>query len=813
MTPSPYAQAGARLVDNGYHAIPVLPGSKRPGAYLNKEWFGTTEWQRFCDRLPTDYELPIWEQWPDAGVCIALDKNVKVIDIDTDDGELRAAVLAVLPDSPVMKRGAKGFSAFYRGSEAIVPRAFSITVDGKEERIVDLLAYGKQTILPPTLHPTTGRPYEWLSADTLLDTPPEQLPELPDNVAELIAAALEPFGLRAESHEPRAISRGEIEEGGSVWREINNLACENLDAWVPDLRLPLAKRLPDGRWRAVAEWRGVENPNLSFSRQGITDWGNGETFTPVSVVMRALVVEAPDALRWLQDRLGYVEPPLWGSIDFAAVVRNGLAKRGERVVTEEEVEAHVAEPEASAHAERVQAIVDRFPETIATLALPAVIAPTPTASGLPPGLCYPPGLVGDIAQWLHDTARNPSPTLNLGAALSLMGALAGRRYEGPTGLRTNVYVVGLAPSGFGKEHPRAATKALASACGVLAKFFGGEQIASSSALRNRVKKSPALVYMIDEFGGFLRKITNPRAGNHEREIGDDLLKFTGSAGSIFLGADYAQSLAEPIHNPNVCIYGTSTPETFWKALASGSIADGFLPRFIVLDAGTVRPEPRDAPNRTDAPPKQLVEKVQKFVVHKNGGNLNGMTSDGTTACVPIRAVWGEGAKRVFDLLVDQMFRAMEGAGELEPIYARVAENSMRLALIVAAGVEPERPVITVEVMQWAADVAHRSAFMLMDQAEERVADNDRQAEYKRVRAIIGDSKRKGTTRADVARRLKGVMDRTRMHSVIDQLVEAGEVVDVGVKSKDGRMVKRLWTPKNAPELGEELGEEREEKIA
>ena len=428
-------------------------------------------------------------------------------------------------------------------------------------------------------------------------------------------------------------------------------------------------------------------------------------------------------------------------------------------------------------------------------------------------MCYPPGLVGEIAQWLQDTARNQSPTLNLGAALSFVGTLAGRRYEGPTELRTNVYIVGLAPSGFGKEHPRAATKSLASACGVLAKFFGGEQIASSSALRNRVKKSPAVIYMIDEFGGFLRKITHARAGNHEAEIGDDLLKFTGSAGSIFLGADYAQTLAEPIHNPNVCIYGTSTPETFWKALASGAIASGFLPRFIVLDAGEERPEPRDAPERKDKPPAALVERIKQFVAHKHGGNLNGMLSEGTTACVPIQAVYEDGAKRVFDKLVDEMFLAMQSAGELEPIYARVAENSARLALIVAAGADPERPVITVAIMQWAAEVAYRSAHMLMTQAEERVADNEKQAEYKRVRAIIDRTGRKGANRSNVARNLKGVMDRNRMHSIIEQLIEAGEVLEPAVVGKNGRTLKRLWTPKNAPGEWGGRGEEREEEIA
>jgi hypothetical protein len=80
---SPYNQTGSRLIDNGYSAIPIIPGTKRPGNYSMHDWYGTSEWSRYCDRLPTDLEIGIWDKWPDAGVCVALDHRLKVIDIRT----------------------------------------------------------------------------------------------------------------------------------------------------------------------------------------------------------------------------------------------------------------------------------------------------------------------------------------------------------------------------------------------------------------------------------------------------------------------------------------------------------------------------------------------------------------------------------------------------------------------------------------------------------------------------------------------------------------------------------------------------------
>lgn len=792
MTQSPYAKVAQRLVDMGYSAIPVLPGSKRPGQYANKEWYGENDWQRFGDRLPTKYEIPIWSTWPNAGVCVVLDDNVKVIDIDSDDENLINAVLAVLPPCSVRKRGAKGFSLFYKGSAEIVSRPFNIKPEGEKKpiRAVDLLAKGRQTVLPPTIHPQTEQPYVWIDDDSLADLEPQDLAELPLDVSEKIATALEPFGFTEEEVKRDFIG---VEAGDSVWREIKDLALANLDMWVPDLGIPLAKRSPTGTYRGAAVWRGGDGFNVSFHRDGIRDMAQDMGLTPIDVVMKSRGMSDMDALAWLKNKLDYVDPWL-PNIDFIGLVRNMYAKKGQLVVDEQDLIDEQPEPitqnVAVADAEQTDDTQEEAEDEKAVIV---------SSDGLPTHLCEVPGLVGQIVSWLNKTARNPSPTLNLGAALTYVGALAGRRYEGPTGLRSNVYVVGLAPSGFGKEHPRAGVKSLASATGTLAKFFGGNKISSSSALRNRVKQNPSLVYMIDEFGGFMRKVTSPKSGNHEKEIAEDLLEMTGTAASIFMGADYAQNLAEPIHNPNVCIYGTSTPDAFWKALASGSVADGFLPRFIMLDAGIQRPEPRDPLMSVSKPPNALIEAIQDFAVHKFGGKLNGIVSTGQMSMTPIHAEWGDGAKRVFDRLVDRMFRTMDtGQKDMEPIYARVAENSMRLALIVAAGTNYERPVITEGIMQWAAEVAMQSSAMLIEQADERMADNDRQAEYKRVRSIVAGSKRTGITRSDVARRLKGIMDRRRMHDVMDQLVEAGEVVEGVVRGVNGKANKRMWGDEFAP---------------
>jgi hypothetical protein len=298
---SPFAQVGAKYVDRGYSALPIMPGQKYPGKYEMSGWHKFYAWQDYCNRLPSEIEIELWNRYPaDAGVCVALDKRLKVIDIDSDNEEMVRAICAVIPPSTVKKRGKKGFSAFYRGSDAIVSQPFNV---GKE-RIVDLLAHGRQTVLPPTEHPDTGKPYVWLTPDTLEHVTIDELPELSDNIAQLITDALKPFG-----YEPPMVKSEHNAGGGeSLWRDINNAALANLGDWVPALGLDGTHRSGKG-YRSCATWRGGDNPtSVGFDAKGIKDFREEKGHSPIDVVMLALGLDFNGATEWLAEKLNFPWP-------------------------------------------------------------------------------------------------------------------------------------------------------------------------------------------------------------------------------------------------------------------------------------------------------------------------------------------------------------------------------------------------------------------------------------------------------------------------------------------------------------------------
>ncbi|HEX2337257.1 MAG TPA: DNA polymerase, partial [Hyphomicrobiaceae bacterium] len=158
-----YAQCAEVLVERGYATIPIMAGSKAPGFYCAGLWVPLLGWQRryLHGRTPNYMDHNLWGSG-NAGIGVVGGKashGLVAIDIDTDDPAIKVAIVKVLPPTPVRKIGAKGETAFYFGPDIMTSRSWNI--DGK--RVCDLIADGRQTVLPPTIHPDTGCPYRWLT--------------------------------------------------------------------------------------------------------------------------------------------------------------------------------------------------------------------------------------------------------------------------------------------------------------------------------------------------------------------------------------------------------------------------------------------------------------------------------------------------------------------------------------------------------------------------------------------------------------------------------------------------------------------------
>ena len=249
-----------------------------------------------------------WERKPEARNTGILTGEVVAIDVDFMHPDLAARLcdmVRALPggaDAPMRIGKAPKAMFLFRTDE---PREKDTTdkfkIDGTVQ-LIEVMGDGQQVIVDG-IHPETGKPYTWdRPLPVVADLPTIDWPALEallTQAGDLIA----PYADEIKSAPAPRIAAND-NAGDSYWERVNTAALGNLDAWVQALDLPKTKRRGK-TYRAVAEWRGVRNANLSFHPDGIRDYGDDKGYTPISVVIAAGVAdEAPEAAEWLCNRMG-----------------------------------------------------------------------------------------------------------------------------------------------------------------------------------------------------------------------------------------------------------------------------------------------------------------------------------------------------------------------------------------------------------------------------------------------------------------------------------------------------------------------------
>lgn len=411
-----------------------------------------------------------------------------------------------------------------------------------------------------------------------------------------------------------------------------------------------------------------------------------------------------------------------------------------------------------------------------------VEAPDPDACELPKTLANPPGLIGEIADWICDTARRPQRSLAIGAAFTILGTLVGRQIAGPTGSGTHLYVVGLAPTGAGKDH--AMQQILTAMAGVGAgHFIGPGQFISMPAVINFLVRSPLSVCAMDEFGSFMKRIGSRKASSFEGAISGIMRTAWGSSFKPMPTPEWAGKASEVIMAPAMSIYGVSTAEEFYGALEGGDTSNGVLNRLLVVET---RKRPKDrAPRLSSHELPTRLENSLKAALNRGGPVVFGQLQVHDRAPPVHRAAWGLGAEAAYTALVEDVHRLCDGDPMAQAFFARVAETAVRLATILAVGLDAANPIVTLDAFVWARDFALWCARSLQRGGMEHIADSENQSTANMVRRAIREAGGRMKHR-DLLRRLNHRVKNRDLHEVIKALAEAEHVrVEKVVPEKGG----------------------------
>ena len=389
---------------------------------------------------------------------------------------------------------------------------------------------------------------------------------------------------------------------------------------------------------------------------------------------------------------------------------------------------------------------------------------------VPQHLLKVPGLVGEIAQWITDTAIYPQPGLSLGAALTVVGTAAGRHIMGPTRSGTHLYVIGIARTGTGKNHPLSQISRLLKSAN-MALHIGPSQFISMPAVINFLKREPLSICAMDEFGAFLKRVNNKRASGFEGAVSSILRQAWGTSFTSMTTPEWAQTLSQQIESPAMSIFGVSTVKEFYDSMEGADIVNGILNRFLIIETAE-RPAQREPIKNPAKVPEQISQQLLAIYTRLGGA----MNKQSTVMPEYTRLDISPEANKIRIDFVESLHKRGDEDEEVGALLARTAEIAIRLATIVTIGQGVD--CIEADVMTWARDFAEWSSDKLADSAGLYIADSETQAMANEIRRII---KRKSNGHVQVKRSvvlqsLKYKYKSRDLKDVMEQMVEGGALL-------------------------------------
>lgn len=405
---------------------------------------------------------------------------------------------------------------------------------------------------------------------------------------------------------------------------------------------------------------------------------------------------------------------------------------------------------------------------------------------IPEELLDCPGFVHNLMEFTLKTAPYPNRPLAFAGALTMLAHLSGRGYRDTRNMRTNLYLIALAPSGTGKDHPRKVNINLASQYGFMPTM--GDRFASAEGLEDSLMLQNASFYQVDEADTLFRSLQDKDSS--VEKIYGSLLQFYTSSDTTYTMRkkalakgckldDYDRIRSQGIRYPHLTLWGTAVPKYFYEALSTRSLENGLLARCLVLEADK-RGNPGD-PHLEVFPPAVQVDTV---LLRNRGLYLGGEALPtlqlGAASAQIIREPYvvpekDEDAKMMVEATIDAINSLYESATDTtaQALWTRGAEKALKLALLYAISENPENPVITTAGLEWGYKLASLITMRMLYMASIYVYDNAFDA--KRQKALRKLKESGGSmSHSQLLRSLH--TDKDTFRRIIDTLLESELIV-------------------------------------
>jgi hypothetical protein len=413
------------------------------------------------------------------------------------------------------------------------------------------------------------------------------------------------------------------------------------------------------------------------------------------------------------------------------------------------------------------------------------------------------GLLGNIARWVYAASWLPVPEFATLSSIAACSVIFGRRFVTPTGLGLNLYIVGIAPSGAGKDDPVTAPQELFTECGLL-HLVGPSDVTSDGAIETAIRRNPCHLMAMDEIGYFLQGVTATRAAGHEKKVRKVLLEIYAKSriGKSWNGKTYSdptgsEKKKEPVRNPTVTVFGVSVAESFYAGLAADNLTDGVLARLLIIEADS--PRMRN-PDYQPEVPECLIESVKYAASAAVGafGKIEHVDCMVATQRPNLRPVpWTVKAEKVWGAIQQRQIELLADNPSFNGIINRAAGHTLVLATIRALGENPDAPIVKLADIQWGFAIVLKSLETIRAGITDHMAGSDFEALCLAVRREVKATAEKGISHTQLLRK-KGI-SKAADKDVLGAIKRCVDTVQIVLREpKRGRRGKRYFDPKYAP---------------
>jgi hypothetical protein len=454
-------------------------------------------------------------------------------------------------------------------------------------------------------------------------------------------------------------------------------------------------------------------------------------------------------------------------------------------------------------------------------------------------LLTPPGLVGQLVQWINSRSLYPRKHLAVAAALQIVGNAAGLRYRvGPTRAALNLITLGVAGSGSGKGAILDCVAECHRAIGIAQATHGGIK-SEQEILRNAVRHQ-GIYYTIDEVGTLLSKISGAKKSGgrtpYLESVTAAIMGLFSAVNSIYAitgdlkedmrdaiknelakvqkqlderGGDKLEervqalirqrdSMVSGLKNPFLSFFGVAEPGQFADAVNGDKwlLTGGFLGRALIFEEPDSMPRrrPLDTVNHDPLPAGLAMALAALYGDgHATMSADNRVELHGEIKTITLTGDAAAEFDRVYEYWHARGCKERDDGTGLESLAVRATELTLKVAGVLGAA----EMLVTLEHMRWAHALVKKINGLKISKARalEASESNDKAERsaglLEAIASVLQHSDYQ--TVGVIANKYRTRYTKSQIQEGLDYLVAQGAIVRQEVKDPGGRLRTRYST--------------------